>query len=66
MRARYWHPERMLETARLTPDEIQERFDELMIQAATRMVAGDDVVLLSGGVDSPAVAAYAADAASRA
>ena len=58
---RYWHPERVLETASLTADEIQERFDELMTQAAVRMVAGDDVVLLSGGVDSPAVAAFAAE-----
>jgi len=36
------------------------RFDALMTQAVSRSLTGDDVVSLSGGVDSPAVAAYAA------
>jgi asparagine synthase (glutamine-hydrolysing) len=56
----YWRPEDELETARLTHDEVAERFDELMTQAAARTLTGDgDVLSLSGGVDSPTVAAYA-------
>jgi asparagine synthase (glutamine-hydrolysing) len=57
---RYWDPAALLETARFSNAEIQERFDELMSQAARRMVAGVDAVSLSGGIDSPAVASYAA------
>ena len=59
LRHRYWDPEALLETGRYTPDDIQERFDELMTQAVSRAMLGDDVVSLSGGIDSPAVAAYA-------
>ena len=59
-RHRFWDPRALLETARLTDDEIHERFQELMAQAARRAMQGDDVVSLSGGVDSSAVAAYAA------
>jgi asparagine synthase (glutamine-hydrolysing) len=57
---RYWDPVSLLETARLSMEEIHLRFDELMTQAADRMVTGADAVSLSGGIDSPAVAAYAA------
>lgn len=57
---RYWDPEPLLETARFGPSELQERFDQLMDQAVARMVTGSDAVSLSGGIDSPAVAAYAA------
>jgi len=57
---RYWHPERLLETARLGPSEMVERFHHLMTQATRRCLLGHDVVSLSGGIDSPAVAAYAA------
>ena len=56
---RYWRPEGLLETARLTPAEIAERFDELMCRAVRRTVRDRTAVLLSGGIDSPAVAAYA-------
>jgi asparagine synthase (glutamine-hydrolysing) len=58
---RYWDPTPLLETARLSIDEACERLDELLGQAIARTVTGRDVVLLSGGVDSPAVAAYAAE-----
>ena len=59
--SKYWDPTSLLETARLTPDELQARFDELMTQAVARVVRGNgEVISLSGGVDSPAVAAYAA------
>ena len=57
---RYWEPEALLETSRLAPAEVQERFDELMEGAVGRCMTGGDVVSLSGGVDSPAIAAYAA------
>jgi len=57
---RYWHPESLLETGSLAADELQARFAELMDQAVSRCLTGSDVVSLSGGIDSPAVAAFAA------
>jgi len=57
---RYWHPAELLESARLTPADIRDRFVELLGQAVARCVTGRDVITLSGGVDSPAVAAFAA------
>lgn len=60
-RRRYWRPEQLLETGRFSPDELQQRFDELMTQAVRRTLTGDgDVVSLSGGLDSPAIVAYGA------
>jgi asparagine synthase (glutamine-hydrolysing) len=58
--SRYWDPRDYLETGRYSEAELQERFDEVMAQAAARCLKGADAVSLSGGVDSPAVAAYAA------
>src|SRR5207247_10407279 len=52
---RYWRPEALLETARLTPGEITERFDELMCRAVRRTVRDRTAVLLSGGMDSTEV-----------
>jgi asparagine synthase (glutamine-hydrolysing) len=57
---RYWHPELLLETANLSSEELQGRFDQLMDQASARALTGQDVLSLSGGIDSPAVAAFAA------
>ncbi len=57
---RYWHPERLLETGRFSADELQDRFSALMDQAVTRCLTGHDAVSLSGGIDSPAIAAFAA------
>jgi len=57
---RYWNPEELIETARPAPDQVRERFLELMEQAVARCITGSDAILLSGGVDSPAVAAFAA------
>jgi asparagine synthase (glutamine-hydrolysing) len=57
---RYWRPESLLETADVTPEEIAPRFEQLMTQAVERMMTGDDCLSLSGGIDSPAVAAFAA------
>lgn len=58
--ARFWRPELLLETDRPRDDEIKERFDRLMSQAVARVMTGNVVIALSGGIDSPAVAAYAA------
>jgi asparagine synthase (glutamine-hydrolysing) len=57
---RYWNPESILESSNLSAFEVQERFDELMTTALQRTVTGEDIVSLSGGIDSPAVAAFAA------
>ena len=59
---RYWDPESLVETTQLPTEEIRSRFDELFAQAVSRMLTGQDVVSLSGGIDSPAVACYAARA----
>ena len=57
---RYWHPAELLESARLSPTDVRDRFLQLMAQAAARTLTGKDAILLSGGIDSPAVAAFAA------
>ena len=56
----YWHPVELLESARLSPADVRDRFVELLGQAVARSLTGRDAILLSGGVDSPAVAAFAA------
>ena len=56
----YWDPAPFLETADPDPDELRERFDTLMTQAVRRTLTGADVVSLSGGLDSPTVATFAA------
>ena len=58
--ARYWKPETLLETAAFSEADVQERFDALLGQAVSRCLTGDDVISLSGGIDSPAIAAFAA------
>jgi asparagine synthase (glutamine-hydrolysing) len=55
----YWVPASLLETARPSALELRSRFDELMTQAVARCLTGSDVISLSGGIDSPAVAAFA-------
>lgn len=57
---RYWDPESLLESADYPDDELQPRFVEVMDQAVTRCLTGNDAILLSGGIDSPAVGAFAA------
>ena len=58
---RYWDPLSLVETRPpIGREELQREFDRLMAQAVRRVMRGPDVVSLSGGVDSPAVAAYAA------
>jgi asparagine synthase (glutamine-hydrolysing) len=57
---RYWDPSALLETARLADDEVGERLAELLERVISRTVTGSDAVSLSGGIDSPTVAAFAA------
>jgi asparagine synthase (glutamine-hydrolysing) len=59
---RYWNPVELLETGRFSAVDLRDRFLELLDQAASRSLTGKDVILLSGGLDSPAVAAFAAPA----
>ena len=58
--ARYWNPELLLETANVSGDEIKAGFDRLMTQAVVRSFGTTTVLSLSGGIDSPAIAAYGA------
>lgn len=62
---RYWDPSSLAETARLSVEEVQDRLDVLLEQAVARTLTGNDVVALSGGIDSPAIAAYGAPLAKR-
>ena len=57
---RYWDPSDLVESSRLQVDEAIERLVELADQAVRRSVRGHDAVLLSGGIDSTTVAAFAA------
>ncbi len=57
--APYWDPAALLESAKLSPAAADEQFRELFAQAITRMLTGHDAVSLSGGIDSPPIAAYA-------
>lgn len=56
----YWHPAELLETARFRDAEVGDRFAEVFGRAVARSLTGEDVVSLSGGIDSPAVAGFAA------
>ncbi|NED99649.1 asparagine synthase-related protein [Phytoactinopolyspora halotolerans] len=57
----HWNPgPEMLETARLSVDDAVDELTEVMRRAVERTVHGADAVALSGGIDSPAVAAFAA------
>ncbi len=57
---RYWNPRSLIETGTYDDDEIRERFDDLMGRAVARTLTGEDLISLSGGLDSPTVAAFAA------
>ncbi len=57
---RYWMPWTHFETAKFTVEEASAEFLRLLERAVHRTMTGNDLVLLSGGLDSPAVAAYAA------
>jgi asparagine synthase (glutamine-hydrolysing) len=57
---RYWDPTPLLETLPLSVPEACERMVFLLEQVARRVVTGTSAVSLSGGIDSPTVAAFAA------
>jgi hypothetical protein len=59
---RYWAPERILETSTVPITELPSQFEALMGQAVERVLRGREMLALSGGIDSPAVAAFAAPA----
>jgi asparagine synthase (glutamine-hydrolysing) len=56
----YWRPTKVFETARLGPGEVGEAFSDVFRKVMRRSLTGEDVVAMSGGIDSPAIAAYAA------
>jgi asparagine synthase (glutamine-hydrolysing) len=58
----YWYPESLLETSSMTVEEYREEFAARMDRAVRRMLRGPDAISLSGGVDSPLVASFAAPA----
>jgi len=58
--AGFWDPSSLLESARLNAAEARERLAEVLELAVVRTVTGNDAVSLSGGLDSPTVAAFAA------
>ncbi len=60
IKADYWDPETFLEESPLGLDDFPEAFHSVMGTAVRRLMRGPDSVSLSGGIDSPAVAAYAA------
>lgn len=59
---RYWDAESLLEASPQSLDDYIEEFSTRMDKAVRRMMRGPDAISLSGGVDSPLVAAYAAPA----
>lgn len=60
---RHWDPDAsILESRDITPGEAQEELRELLRTVIGRTVHGSDSVALSGGIDSPMVAAFAAPA----
>lgn len=59
--SRYWDPRPLLESLDLSPSETRERLAELLDKVIARSVSGNDVVSLSGGIDSPTIAAIAGE-----
>lgn len=56
---RYWRREHLVDSLRLSEIDARDRLCQLLDQAVARCLVGDDVVSLSGGIDSSAVAAFA-------
>lgn len=59
---RYWDPSHLVESSTLSATEAVERLVELLDQAVQRVLTGADAVALSGGIDSPVIAAFGAPA----
>jgi asparagine synthase (glutamine-hydrolysing) len=57
---RYWDPEPLLESARLSLPDAREQLSAFVERAVHRSLTGTDAISLSGGIDSPTIAAYAA------
>ena len=57
--ARYWDPNRSSSPPALRPPEARERLAELIDRAVARSLTGSDAISLSGGIDSPTIAAFA-------
>lgn len=62
---RYWDPASKIETADLGPEGAVEGTVAALDRAVRRVLTGRDAILLSGGLDSPALAAFAARADDR-
>ncbi len=61
--SRFWDPDpALLESRSITLEEAREQLRGLLESVAGRTVHGADAVALSGGIDSPMVAAFAAPA----
>jgi asparagine synthase (glutamine-hydrolysing) len=56
----YWDPSASVETSNLGLDEAIEGTREALDRAVRRVLTGFDAILLSGGLDSPALAVFAA------
>lgn len=59
-RGRTWDPERLVGTSDLSVEEASSRFRELLRQAVARRIGPACSILMSGGLDSTAVAVEAA------
>ncbi|MGH8925087.1 MAG: asparagine synthase-related protein [Acidimicrobiia bacterium] len=60
IRERYWKPEDVIETRAVSAAEAPELLAVRIERAVRRALSGSDAVALSGGIDSPTVAAFAA------
>lgn len=58
----YWTPSRFVETNRVSVSEAIEGVADHLDRAVQRMLTGRDVILVSGGLDSPSLAAFASTA----
>ena len=56
----YWRPHEIIDSLDLSATEVGERFASVFETAVARTLTGQDVISLSGGIDSPAVAGFAA------
>lgn len=56
----YWDPSPIVATAKLDLNEAIDGLREALQTAVSRAMSGEDAILLSGGLDSPALAAFAA------
>jgi asparagine synthase (glutamine-hydrolysing) len=60
---RYWDPASLIETRQVDVEEAAAELCAVLERAVVRRLSGADAVLLSGGMDSPTIAALAARAA---